>query len=66
MKHLKKCNTNKVRSLFATLASIQYKPSVCSFILGHFMSTKFLHLLVKVLPVVLCHQSEQREEGPTK
>lgn len=30
------------------------------------MSAKFPHLLVKVLPVVLCHQSEQREEGPTK
>lgn len=66
MKWLKKCNMNRVRSPFATLASIQYKPSVCCFILGHFLSAKFPHLLVKVLPVVLRHQSEEREEGPTK
>lgn len=66
MTWLKNCNMNRVRSPFATLASIQYKPSMCSFILGYFMSAKFPHLLVKVLPVVLCHQSEQREEGPTK
>lgn len=30
------------------------------------LSNSTAYLLVKVFPVVLCHQSKQREEGPTK
>lgn len=30
------------------------------------LSNSTAYLLVKVFPVILCHQSKQREEGPTK